>query len=189
MRILDLGCGPGRDLLSWGVTDSDEVTGLDNDSASLELARLRFPSRTYFLGCGEAMPFPDASFDRVISGVALPYMNIPKALGEIHRVLVPGGTFSASLHAVSFTVAELRHKAFPHPIPTLFRIYVLGNGVWFHCTGRTIGFVKGRTESFQTERGARVAFTREHFADLSFRRASGPAGETLTVEARRAAKA
>jgi len=37
------------------------------------------------------MPFADGSFDRVISAIALPYMNIQKALAEIHRILVPGG--------------------------------------------------------------------------------------------------
>ncbi len=183
MRILDLGCGTGCDLASWGVTASDEVTGLDLDPARLAEAKRRFPHRNYLQGAAECLPFNDESFDRVVSGVALPYMNIPKALEEIHRALVPGGAFSASLHPPSFTITELLHNAFPKPIPMLFRIYVLGNGLWFHCTGRTVGFGNGRTESFQTERGARTALGRARFVDISFRRAAGPMGETLTVQA------
>jgi ubiquinone/menaquinone biosynthesis C-methylase UbiE len=183
MRVLDLGCGSGVDLASWGVTASDQVTGLDIDAQRLALAKVRFPNRTYQQGTGEYLPFEEESFDRVISTVALPYMNIQKTLAEIHRVLVPGGGLSLSLHLPSFTIAELLHHAFPKPVPTLFRLYVMANGLLFHCTGRTVGFLKGRTESFQTERGMRVALNRAGFVNLSFRRATGPVGETFIVEA------
>jgi len=183
MRVLDLGCGSGVDLASWGVTASDQVTGLDIDAQRLALAKVRFPNRTYQQGTGECLPFEEESLDRVISTVALPYMNIQKTLAEIHRVLVPGGGLSLSLHLPSFTIAELLHHAFPKPVPTLFRLYVMANGLLFHCTGRTVGFLRGRTESFQTERGMRVALNRAGFVNLSFRRATGPVGETFTVEA------
>jgi ubiquinone/menaquinone biosynthesis C-methylase UbiE len=112
-------------------------------------------------------------------------MNIQKTLAEIHRVLVPGGSLSLSLHVPSFTIAELLHNAIPKPVPTLFRLYVMANGLLFHCTGRTVGFIKGRTESFQTERGIRVALNRAGFVDLSFSRATGPVGEKFVVEARK----
>ena len=185
MRVLDLGCGSGRDLASWGVTTSDEVTGLDIDDSSLTIARVRFPTRTYLQGVGECLPFKGENFDRVISAVALPYMNIQKALTEIHRILVPGGGLSLSLHLPNFTVAELLHNAMPKPVPTLFRLYVMANGLLFHCTGRTVGFLKWRTESFQTERGMRVALNRAGFVNFSFSRATTPVGERFVVEARK----
>ena len=185
MRVLDLGCGSGRDLASWGVTASDEVTGLDIDDSRLVIAKVQFPNRTYLQGPGECLPLEDESFDRVISALSLPYMNIQKTLAEIHRVLVPGGSLSLSLHVPSFTIAELLHNAIPKPVPTLFRLYVMANGLLFHCTGRTVGFIKGRTESFQTERGIRVALNRAGFVDLSFSRATGPVGEKFVVEARK----
>jgi ubiquinone/menaquinone biosynthesis C-methylase UbiE len=185
MRILDLGCGPGRDLVAWGVGVQDEVTGFDISHSSLVMARQRFPGRIFLLGAGERLPFRDESFDRVISGVALPYMNIPKALSEIHRALVPGGSLAVTLHLPGFTMAELLHKALPRPVPTLFRLYVMANGAWFHGTGNNFGFLRGRTESFQTERGMRVALGRTGFVDFSFRRAPGQGGETFTVEARK----
>ena len=185
MRVLDLGCGSGRDLASWGITTSDEVTGLDIDDSPLAIAKVRFSNRTYVQGAGECLPFGDESFDRVISAVALPYMNIQKALAEIHRILVRGGGLSLSLHSPGFTIAELLHNAIPKPVPTLFRLYVLANGLLFHRVGRTAGFLKGRTESFQTERGMRVALNRVGFVSLSFSRATGPVGETFIVEARK----
>jgi ubiquinone/menaquinone biosynthesis C-methylase UbiE len=189
MRVLDLGCGSGRNLASWGVTAADKVTGLDIDDSRLAIAKVQFSNRTYLQGAGECLPFEDASFDRVVSAVALPYMNIQKTLAEIHRVLVPGGGLSLSLHLPSFTIAELLHNAIPNaipkPVPTLFRLYVMANGLVFHCTGRTVGFVNRRTESFQTERGMRVALNRAGFVNLSFSRATGPVSETFIVEARK----
>ena len=186
MRVLDLGCGSGRDLFSWGVARSDEVTGLDIDKGCLATARVSFPHRVYLQGRGECMPFEDESFDRVISSIALPYMNIQKTLGEIHRILEPGGSLSLSLHPPSFTISELLHQHMLRPLPTLFRIYVLVDGLFFHCTGRTVRFPSGRTESFQTERGMRIALHRSGFIDLSFRRGTGPRGKTFKVEARKA---
>jgi ubiquinone/menaquinone biosynthesis C-methylase UbiE len=184
LRVLDLGCGSGLDLGSWGVNASDEVTGLDIDESHLAIARVRFPNRAYLRAVGERLPFEDESFDRVISAVALPYMNIQRTLAEIHRILVPGGSLSLTLHLPSFTIAELLHNALPRPIPALFRLYVMANGVFFHCTGRTVSFLNGRTESFQTERGMRVALNHAGFLTPSFSRALGPIGEMFSVEAK-----
>jgi ubiquinone/menaquinone biosynthesis C-methylase UbiE len=183
VRVLDLGCGSGSDLASWGVLSSDEVTGVDIDETRLARARTRFPDRRYLYGRGEKLPFQDCRFDRVICSVALPYMNIQKALAEIHRVLVPGGILSLSLHLPSFTLLELRQKALPRPIPTLFRLYVTANGIWFHFTGRTFAFINRTTESFQTERGMRLALTASGFCNFSFNRLPGRVGEVFFVEA------
>ena len=111
MRVLDLGCGWGQDLSSWGVTAADKVTGLDIEPGRLTTARARFPNRIYLQGFGECLPFGDESFDRVISAFALPYMNIPKTLSEIRRVLVHEGRLSLTLHLPSFTTNELLHPA------------------------------------------------------------------------------
>lgn len=187
MRILDLGCGPGQDLAPWDVTASDVVTGLDINGHHLIAAKERFPNRTFLRGAGECLPFAGESFDRVVSGVALPYMNIPKTLAELYRILVPGGRVSLTLHLPSFTWSELLHHALPRPIPTLFRLYVAANGLCFHCTGRTVPFLRARTESFQTERGMRIALQRAGFTSISFSRAAGIAGEQFLVEARKPA--
>jgi ubiquinone/menaquinone biosynthesis C-methylase UbiE len=90
MKVLDLGCGEGKTLALWGVSVADSVIGVDVDESSLATARSRFPSRTYIHAAGEDLPFPNRSFDRIVSSVAVPYMNIPKALSECYRVLAPG---------------------------------------------------------------------------------------------------
>jgi SAM-dependent methyltransferase len=146
------------------------------------LPKPRFPNRSYLLGAGECLPFADESFGRVISAVALPYMNIQKTLAEIHRILVPGGRLSLILHLPSFTIAELLHDAIPKPVPTLFRLYVLANGL-FHCTGWTVGFLTGRTESFSPGARKRVALNRAGFVNHSFSRATGRVGARFLLEA------
>lgn len=179
MRVLDLGCGPGRDLGLWQT--SDQVVGIDLDQASLSTAKSRFPDRQFLQGRGESLPFPDASFDRVVSNVAVPYMGIQRALAEVRRILSPRGTVFFTLHSYRFTLSELFHNSFPKPIATLFRLYVLLNGLVFHCTGKTMPCLAGRTESFQTERGMRIAFRRAGFNVPTFRRS----GTQFIVEAER----
>jgi demethylmenaquinone methyltransferase / 2-methoxy-6-polyprenyl-1,4-benzoquinol methylase len=61
-----------------------------------------------------ALPFADASFDCVTSGFLLRNVaDLPTALGEMHRVLRPGG------RAVSLEITPMR----PGPIATAFEAY------------------------------------------------------------------
>lgn len=182
MRVLDLGCGTGQCPVRANVADSDDVIGVDIDEPSLAIARETFPNRKFRHARGEELPFPDASFDRVVSAVALPYMDIPKTLAEVRRVLVPGGSIFFSVHALRFTFSELR-KAAPRPVAMLFRLFVMFNGLWLYFTGRVL-HVGGRTESFQTRRGLQRALTKAGFVDLVFSRPDG----RLIVEGRSAAE-
>jgi len=167
--ILDLGCGTGRELASWGVSEKDAVIGLDLDGARLVASRQNFPGRTFVQGRGELLPFPESTFHRVISRVAVPYMSIQAVVPEIFRVLRPGGEISLSLHPPLFTLHEIVRNALPRLRATIFRLYVATNGVYLHCTGRTFAFRQGRVESFQTVRGIRLALRRAGFVNLSFR--------------------
>jgi ubiquinone/menaquinone biosynthesis C-methylase UbiE len=72
------------------------VTGLDLTPRSIEIARRRF--ETYGLpadlavGDGELLSFPSESFDLAYSfGVLHHTPNTAQAIGEVHRVLKPGG--------------------------------------------------------------------------------------------------
>ncbi|HTX01714.1 MAG TPA: class I SAM-dependent methyltransferase [Acidimicrobiales bacterium] len=104
-RVLDLGCGEGqvtRALLERaGVA---VVAGLDPSAAQLGHASAAEAARAgggapasppqYLRGCGEAMPFADASFDGVVCCLAIEHTADPDAvLAEVARVLEPGGRF------------------------------------------------------------------------------------------------
>lgn len=163
MRVLDLGCGEGLTPEKLSFPSGWEVIGLDVKRVALAKAHVNFPDRAFICAAAEELPFAHCSFDRVIANVSLPYMKIPKALKEIHRVLVPGGILLASLHPLSFTVAELRGVYKQKPRAVLYRLWVLANGILFHLTGQNFG------EAFQTERGIRIAASRANFVGVSFR--------------------
>jgi ubiquinone/menaquinone biosynthesis C-methylase UbiE len=162
MRVLDLGCGDGLTPEKLSLPSNWQIIGVDVKFTALSKARMNCPHRAFVCSAGEKLPFPESTFDRVISNVALPYMDIPKTLAEAYRVLVPGGTLLASLHPLGFTLAELRDARLK-PKATLYRISVLANGLVLHVAGRSFG------ESFQTERGVRIALQRANFARASFR--------------------
>ncbi|HWW13939.1 MAG TPA: class I SAM-dependent methyltransferase [Candidatus Dormibacteraeota bacterium] len=184
MRVLDLGCGDGLTPQKLGLPLGWQIIGVDVKAEAVSKARLSFPQRAFICSVAEALPFGPASFDRVIANVALPYMNVAKALSEIYRVLRPGGMLLASLHPWSFTLAELR-EALPRPKPGLYRLLVFANGIAFHVVGCNFG------EAFQTERGMRIALRRANFGSVSFRRDAKrwfvEASKPLETPARRAA--
>ena len=124
MRVLDLGCGTGLTPQKLSLPPVWQCIGLDINYRSVSKAALDFPHRAFVCGAGENMPFRNSTFDHVVSNVALPYTNIAKTLAETYRVLTPGGTFVASLHHWSFTLAELR-KTLPRPKATLYRYVYL----------------------------------------------------------------
>lgn len=99
--ILDIGCGVGVDSLIAArlVGPSGSVRGIDLVPEMLnraqENARLVGAGNVEFTeGSAEELPFPDSSFDVVISnGVFNLVVDKVKALEEVMRVLKPGGRF------------------------------------------------------------------------------------------------
>lgn len=89
---LDVGCGEGRFcrlLNAEGV----RAVGVDPTEGLIDHARRLDPEGDYRVGRAEALDFPDASFDLVVSYLSL--IDIPDyraAIAEMARVLRPGGT-------------------------------------------------------------------------------------------------
>jgi arsenite methyltransferase len=96
-HVLDIGVGPG--LLAYDlarlVGDKGRVVGLDNAAAMVTLARARladFKQAECVEGQATELAFPNSSFDAVVSTQVYEYVaDMPRALGELHRVLKPGG--------------------------------------------------------------------------------------------------
>ncbi|WP_299652254.1 class I SAM-dependent methyltransferase [uncultured Jannaschia sp.] len=93
--VLDIGCGLGNDTARFAAAGA-RVTGLDIAPRALELSQENFAQRElegrFVLGDGEALDFPEASFDFVYCHTVLHFTPHPERMvAEIHRVLRPGG--------------------------------------------------------------------------------------------------
>ncbi len=98
-RVLEVGCGTGE-LLRSVARDSTaaRLVGLDPDQGMIEQAGAKFRAagiRAELLrGYAEALPFPDGSFDVVLSSLMFHHLDGPTkraALREWRRMLAPGG--------------------------------------------------------------------------------------------------
>src|SRR5580704_11947056 len=107
MRILDAGCGFGRNLV-YLLREGFEVFGADSDPRALkETRRLAasiapsLPVDNFRLESVESMPFPDAFADVVISSAVLHFAasddHFQAMLEGTWRVLKPGGLFFCRL--------------------------------------------------------------------------------------------
>ena len=99
MAVLDLCCGAGLVAGEAGARGA-VVTGLDFSPAMLAEARAAHPALHFAEADAEAMPFPDASFDAVVSSFGVHHVPRPeRALAEAFRVLRPGGTLAITTWA------------------------------------------------------------------------------------------
>ena len=95
--ILDLGCGPGRDLAAF-TRMGHEAIGLDGSAALAAMARADTGCEVWeqdFL----ALDLPPARFDGVFANASLfhvPRADLPRVLREIHATLKPRGVLFSS---------------------------------------------------------------------------------------------
>lgn len=154
-RVLDIGCGTGTlAILLKKLHPEVEVVGLDPDAKALARSRSK-ASRAglairFDQGYSQELPYPDASFDRVLSSLMfhhLPADMQEKTLREVRRVLTAGGSLhlldmargdeagGALLNRISghlqgnsdSRILELmRQASFASPVRTMERSLLLG---------------------------------------------------------------
>ena len=111
MRVLEVGYGPGVNVAKGYYPRGVRLVGLDpaidGSKATFDVQAATSAGNGVALealvkGVGEALPFPDASFDAVVDTLVLCTVRDPaKALAEISRVLRPGGVFVCVEHVVA----------------------------------------------------------------------------------------
>lgn len=96
-RILDFGCGPGRDLAAFRAL-GHEAVGLDGSAEFVAMARAHSGCEVWrqdFL----ALDLPAGSFDGIFANASLfhvPRQALPRVLGELRAALKPRGVLFAS---------------------------------------------------------------------------------------------
>lgn len=114
--VLEIGCGTGSLLIRVKQQHPNaSVVGLDPDPLALERARRKGKAAGLSIqldrGFSDDMPYPDASFDRVLSSFMfhhLPRDAKASTMREVRRVLRPGG----SLHLVDFAGGQSGQRGF-----------------------------------------------------------------------------
>jgi len=105
-RVLDLGCGTGTlAIMAKQAQSAASVAGLDADPDMLKVANYKSAQQNvevkFDVGFTNELPYPDASFDRVLSSIMIHHLKTPdkeKTAREVYRVLKPGG----QLHIIDF---------------------------------------------------------------------------------------
>jgi SAM-dependent methyltransferase len=96
-RVLDAGCGSGRNMVE--LARRGTVTGIELSETSVELARERGVGEVVLGSVGQ-MPFADASFDMAACLDVIEHLEDDvAALRELRRVVAPGGTLLVTVPA------------------------------------------------------------------------------------------
>ena len=95
--VLDAGCGTGN-LAAAAASRGASVVGTDLSDGMVTLARERHPKIEFRQADAEQLPFPDMTFDSVVSNLLVPHLPRPEAgIDELARVLKPGGRLAVSM--------------------------------------------------------------------------------------------
>ncbi len=119
--VLELGAGGGINASFYDPARVKSLHGIDPSAALLSGAKsawaeTRFPSELH-AGVAEALPFPDASFDTVLTTFTLCSVSDPaQALAEARRVLRPGGQLLFLEHGAAPDAGTARWQGRVEPI-------------------------------------------------------------------------
>jgi ubiquinone/menaquinone biosynthesis C-methylase UbiE len=116
-RALDVGCGTGRNLPLFAA--AVHAVGLDPQMDALRSARKKAPRVPLVRGSVEALPFRDAAFDTVVSGLV--FCSVPRppqGLAEVKRVLRADGELRMLEHVRATTPLGARCQDFIQPLWT-----------------------------------------------------------------------
>jgi ubiquinone/menaquinone biosynthesis C-methylase UbiE len=94
-KILDAGCGSGRNLIYFANNNFD-IYGIDSDKVKIESLQKQYNATNFKIAKLEKIPFDDAKFDYIICNAVLHFakntVHFFNQFTELLRVLKPNGT-------------------------------------------------------------------------------------------------
>lgn len=124
--VLELGCGLG-DLLADMLANGYNCRAVEHSPQMVAAARTTLRKRKVgqplwvIQGSAQSLPFPDGTFDTVVSTFPSDYISDPNTIAEVTRVLRPGGRLIIVLGA------NLLPIGFLQPLLVLIHILVYGS--------------------------------------------------------------
>jgi len=100
-RVLDVGCGEGQiaRVLQSRTNMHSHVVGVDPTQGQVDVAVERAVGEQYLRSGADALPFASGTFDAVLACLVFEHIDaLDEAIGEVARVLRPGGRFSFFLN-------------------------------------------------------------------------------------------
>jgi len=137
--VVDVGCGAGEQLRELGKRGI-QAFGLDADRSALAEAA---SSASVSAGVAEQLPIRDKATDGVVCKVMLPYTDEDRAMGEIARVLKPGGKALMCYHGFGYYLRYLLKP--PEWRNAVYAIRTIANTVCFRLVGRRFPTFLGDT--------------------------------------------
>ncbi|MFZ0664207.1 MAG: class I SAM-dependent methyltransferase [Acidimicrobiales bacterium] len=103
-RVLDAGCGTGRNLVEFGGLGP--ISGVDPSEEAVEFCHHRGLKNVQRAGL-ECLPFEDDSFDLLLACDVIEHVrHDSEALAELHRVAAPGATLIITAPAYQWMWTE-----------------------------------------------------------------------------------
>jgi SAM-dependent methyltransferase len=187
-RVLDVGCGIGQMLYPFIKFRQAFAVGLDATPRACEIGRAFYSAHvpsarvTFIHGNAERLPFPTSSFDVVNCGLALPYMDNPKVLDEVARVLRPGGIFLLRIHHLRYYLSDFWQSLTSRRLLSMVHAgRALAVGGIYHATGKQTDTRLFGKETFQTRWLLRRELSRRGFTVRSERADSTPKAPAFVI--------
>ena len=128
-EVLEIGCGDGR--ITVGLAPRvKRLVAVDPDTEALLKARARVPRAEFQRGSGEALAFPDCSFDAVLFTLSLHHQNPWKALRKAARVIKENGTILVLEPVVGTEIERLCRPLEDERCALLDSFYAVLEGPW-----------------------------------------------------------
>ena len=164
-RVLDACCGTG-DLAVAAERSGAVVTGLDFSPAMLLRARRKSGTVAWVEGDLLALPFADGGFDAATVGFGVRNVaDLASALGELHRVLRPGGRLAIlELTQARGPLRPFFSLWFDRIVPLLGKVLP---------GGRAYAYLPASVRRFPGPDELAELMCRRGFGDVSYRRLGG----------------